>query len=119
VVSFISDQAPAKYLIESFDKMRPDPTLSDSEGDSARDNLYEQARTIVLDTKNASTTYLQRKLKIGYARAASLMDELEEKGVIGPQEGAKPRRILISDANAPILPNKKLMAYEQDQELFE
>src|SRR3990172_9653604 len=119
VVSFISDQAPAKYLIESFDKMRPDPMLSDSEGDSARDNLYEQARTIVLDTKNASTTYLQRKLKIGYARAASLMDELEEKGVIGPQEGAKPRRILISDANAPILPNKKLMAYEQDQELFE
>ena len=57
--------------------------------------MYDQARSIVTETNNASTTFLQRKLKIGYARAASLMDELEQKGVIGPQEGSKPRRILI------------------------
>ncbi|HEV7737040.1 MAG TPA: DNA translocase FtsK, partial [Chlamydiales bacterium] len=45
-------------------------------------------------SKSASTTYLQRKLKIGYARAASLMDELETNGIISSQEGAKPRRVL-------------------------
>jgi S-DNA-T family DNA segregation ATPase FtsK/SpoIIIE len=44
--------------------------------------------------RTASTTFLQRKLKIGYARAASLIDELEQNGVIGPAEGSKPRRIL-------------------------
>ena len=57
--------------------------------------LYDQALSLVVETRTASTTYLQRKLKIGYARAASLMDELEVKGVISPQEGAKPRRILV------------------------
>ena len=93
VISFICDQAPTNYLIESFDKMKHDDALSDD--DEPRDSMYDQAKSIVIETKNASTTFLQRKLKIGYARAASLMDELEQKGVIGPQEGSKPRRILI------------------------
>lgn len=93
VIAFISDQAPTNYLIESFDKMRKEDSLG--ELDEPRDSMYEQAKSIVVETKNASTTFLQRKLKIGYARAASLMDELEMKGVIGPQEGSKPRRILV------------------------
>jgi S-DNA-T family DNA segregation ATPase FtsK/SpoIIIE len=96
VIKFVCDQAPASYLIESFDKMRKEDALS--EEDEPRDSLYEMAKTVVVDTKNASTTFLQRKLKIGYARAASLMDELEQKGVIGPQEGSKPRRILIESS---------------------
>ncbi len=60
------------------------------------DALYDQALDVVLASKSASTTYLQRKLKIGYARAASLMDELEENGVVGPQDGARPRKVLRS-----------------------
>ncbi|MBI2809630.1 MAG: DNA translocase FtsK, partial [Candidatus Melainabacteria bacterium] len=97
VVSFICDQAPPNYLIESFDKMRIDESggSESSSEDNPRDTLYDQARTLVVETGTASTTYLQRKLKIGYARAASLMDELETKGVISAQEGAKPRRILV------------------------
>ncbi len=100
IVSFISDQAPANYLISSFDHMKKeDLGLSDlGEDDNPKDTLYEEALAIVLETRTASTTYLQRKLKIGYARAASLMDELEQNGIIGPQEGSKPRRIL-SDEN--------------------
>ncbi|NDD58295.1 MAG: DNA translocase FtsK [Chlamydiae bacterium] len=93
VISFICDQAPTNYMIQSFDMMKKEDAFF--EQDEPRDSMYEQAKTIVVDTKNASTTFLQRKLKIGYARAASLMDELEQKGVIGPQEGSKPRRILI------------------------
>ena len=92
VVSFLCNQSPPKYLIPSFDRMPREELQTSDEG---KDSLYDEARSIVLDTGTASTTFLQRKLKIGYARAASLMDELEQKGVIGPQEGAKPRRILI------------------------
>ena len=92
IIAFITDQAPANYLIPSFDQMRKEDSGEEGE-DSSRDTLYEQARSIVLETQTASTTFLQRKLKIGYARAASLMDELETRGVIGPQEGSKPRQI--------------------------
>ncbi len=117
VVSFICQQAPPNYLIESFDKMRFDDSSSPSEEEGPRDTLYDQALSIVVDTKTASTTYLQRKLKIGYARAASLMDELENKGVIGPQEGAKPRRVLMDSKNSTAS-SKQGDPYEE-QELFE
>ncbi len=58
------------------------------------DELYEDARVIVEEAGRASTSYLQRRLRVGYARAARLMDMLEERGVIGPADGAKPRTIL-------------------------
>jgi S-DNA-T family DNA segregation ATPase FtsK/SpoIIIE len=120
VVSFICDQAPPHYLIESFDKMRyEDPNPQDSIDDSSKDSLYEQAFAIVRDTRTASTTYLQRKLKIGYARAASLMDELEAKGVISAQEGAKPRRILIDGGKASLPTGKKEYIDDGAQDLFE
>ncbi len=94
-VQFICNQAPPNYLIPSFDSMRKEDLamVGDEEGTS-RDSLFEQAKMLVIETNTASTTFLQRKLKIGYARAASLMDELESHGIIGPQEGAKPRRVL-------------------------
>ena len=58
------------------------------------DELYEEARMIVIEAGKASTSYLQRRLKVGYARAARLMDMLEERSVIGPGDGAKPREVL-------------------------
>ena len=58
------------------------------------DELYEEARLCVIEAGKASTSYLQRKLKLGYARAARLMDKLEERGIIGPGDGAKPREVL-------------------------
>ncbi len=59
------------------------------------DDLYEDAKQTVMEAGKASTSYLQRKLGIGYARAARLIDILEERGVIGPGSGAKPREVLI------------------------
>jgi len=58
------------------------------------DDLYEEAREAVISAGKASTSYLQRKLRIGYSRAARLMDILEEKSVIGPADGSKPRTVL-------------------------
>ncbi len=57
------------------------------------DDLYEDAKEAVIEAGKASTSYLQRKLRIGYSRSARLMDMLEEKGVIGPADGSKPREV--------------------------
>ncbi len=94
VVTFSCSQSPPNYLIPSFDSFKSLELGLEKEDAKGNDPLYDQALTTVLSSKNASTTFLQRKLKIGYARAASLMDELEANGIIGPQEGAKPRRVL-------------------------
>lgn len=93
VIRAISDQVGPNYLIKSFDNIQSEDLISKEE--ASLDTLYGQAQLIVQETGTASTTFLQRKLKIGYARAASLMDQLESSGIIGPQEGAKPRKVLV------------------------
>jgi len=65
-----------------------------SNGDND-DELVERAIQVISQTRKASATLLQRKLGVGFARAARIMDILEEKGIIGPQDGAKPRDIFI------------------------
>lgn len=65
--------------------------------DGDDDDLYDEARSIVTEAGKASTSYLQRRLRIGYSRAARLMDLLEERGIIGPADGSKPREILESN----------------------
>lgn len=103
VVNAICEQAPPNYLIDSFDSSSnscSDLSLFDDNSRSSSkeglDPLYDQALDIVIKTGSISTTFLQRKLKIGYARAASIMDQLEEQGLITPPDGAKPRKLLIS-----------------------
>jgi S-DNA-T family DNA segregation ATPase FtsK/SpoIIIE len=73
------------------------------EDDSDRDDMFEEAKALVIAEKKASTSYIQRRLKIGYSRAARILDELEEAGVVGPGNGAKPRDILMdgSETSAP------------------
>lgn len=69
-------------------------TDSIDSGDSGDDDLYEDARMTVIEAGKASTSFLQRKLGVGYARAAKLIDMLEERGVVGAGNGAKPRDVL-------------------------
>jgi len=71
--------------------------LSLSDLEEGEDPLYEEAKRIVIEAKKASASLLQRKLRIGYARAARLLDMLEERRVIGPPDGAKPREVLINN----------------------
>ena len=61
------------------------------------DDMYEGAREAVIHSGMASTSFIQRKLGIGYSRAAHLMDMLEEKGVIGPANGSKPREVIMAE----------------------
>ena len=82
--------------------------------DDIDDNLYEDARVTVEEAGRASTSYLQRKLKIGYSRAARLMDVLEERGVIGPADGSKPREVLTRHGT----PVENSTSDETDENLF-
>lgn len=100
VVSFIAKNAEGK-LPDNIDFDAPtsranDPVFAALGGDDedADDELYPEAKKTVVEAGKASTSYLQRKLGIGYARAAKLMDILEEKGVIGPADGSKPRSVI-------------------------
>ena len=97
IIKHINDQAPPNYLIKSFDSLSREEIMGESDPsapDKPQDELYDKALKLVLSTGTASTSFLQRKLGLGYARAAKLMDELEHRGVIGPQEGARPRQVL-------------------------
>lgn len=98
IIAYACEQAPARYVIKDFSDFSVEESGSTGAGKAGAaensDPLFAQARSLVIDTGAASTTFLQRKLKIGYARAASLMDQLEEAGVVGPADGAKPRKVL-------------------------
>ena len=96
VTDFVKKQAPALYdeTILSFR-----PGLKEGIGAGAEggdDDLYNEARELVIQAGKASASLLQRRLKVGYARAARLLDLLEAEGVIGPADGAKPRDVLVA-----------------------
>ncbi|MEK7534961.1 MAG: DNA translocase FtsK 4TM domain-containing protein [Patescibacteria group bacterium] len=99
VTDFLKKQAPAVYD-ESITTYRP--TLKDAihggggAHDGSEDDLYNEARELVIQAGKASASLMQRRLKVGYARAARLLDLLEAEGVIGPADGAKPRDVLVS-----------------------
>ena len=103
VVSYIK-----KYNSEDYDesviqeverlavKEKGKASGTSSEDDSASDDMFEAAVEVVLDAGQASTSMLQRRLRLGYARAARIMDEMEQAGIISEQEGSKPRRVIIT-----------------------
>jgi S-DNA-T family DNA segregation ATPase FtsK/SpoIIIE len=63
--------------------------------EAQQDEMLEEAIELVVETGRASTTYLQRRLGIGYPRASRLMDQLEEEGIVGPADGSRPRDVLV------------------------
>ena len=96
----ISEEITLTSASISADKSIFESSLEDENSDED-DEMYEEARICVIEAGKASTSYLQRKLKLGYARAARLMDRLEERGVIGPGDGAKPREVLEKITHDP------------------
>ena len=105
VLNFIKQSATVQYdeaMIEAMERhaiqdgKKGGSGSADSDEDSGSDPMLKQAVEVVIDAGQASTSLLQRRCKLGYARAARIMDEMEEKGIIGPYEGAKPRAVLIS-----------------------
>lgn len=103
-VKFIKESAQSEYdetIMQAVEQIAASNTQTSagSDDESAADgdaDLIEKAIEVVVNAGQASTSNLQRRLKLGYARAARIMDELEEMGIIGPYEGAKPRRVLLT-----------------------
>lgn len=93
IVAFIKKQGEPVY--ESAIQEKMSKTAPASAGDEEDDDLINQATEIIRETHRASTSSLQRRLRIGYTRAARIMDILEERGVVGPPQGSEPREILI------------------------
>ena len=94
VVGFIKNQqGEIEYETEIMNEIDTEVSASSDENNDA---LLDEAIRIVLDNNQASTSLLQRRLRIGYNRAARIIEQLEEKGVISGKDGSKPRQILIS-----------------------
>ena len=107
VAGYVKDNYTAEYSQQVLDEIEkkaqqtgkkpasvsdPDPTDEELEGDE----MLPAAVDVILETGQASVSMLQRRLKLGYARAARIVDEMEEKGIVGPFQGSKPRAILIT-----------------------
>lgn len=138
VVKFIKTQGEEKQYDEEvmkeierqavIEKKPSSSSSSDDDGSDSGDEMIPKAIEVVVEAQMASTTLLQRKLKLGYARAARIIDELEQRQIVGPFEGSKPRKVLISkqqwmemnalaNASAPIEnPIEPEEDYNEDEE---
>lgn len=106
VIEFVKEQGSANYsdeIMASIEKAAEDKNSKSEESEEAGDagagdydELLPQAVDVIFDTKQASVSMLQRRLKLGYSRAARLVDQMEELGIVGPFEGSKPRQVLIT-----------------------
>lgn len=97
IVSYVKTQGEPDYLDEAIFEDEPEPDadpVSESEFENSDADLYEKAKQICFERKGASASYLQRRLSIGYNRAARLVEQMEEEGIVGPANGSKPREIL-------------------------
>ncbi len=91
VVEFITDQQGANYE----EKMMVTEDTTSTDHSEPEDELFGEAKELVIDMQTASVSLLQRRFRIGYNRAARLVDDLEAKGIVGPSEGSKPRKVLV------------------------
>ncbi len=101
VIDFVKSDTISEYddgIMDEIEKqaVQEKEKGNDGGGFDDQDKLMPQAIECVIEAGQASTSYLQRRLKVGYARAARLMDDMEAKGIIGPYEGSKPRKVLIT-----------------------
>ena len=98
LVSFLREQGKPVFDEELVRFTEEAPDFSE-ESDGDVDEMYDPAVAIVAETRNASISYVQRRLKIGYNRAARIIEQMEHDGMIGPQVGNRPREVFLRDPN--------------------
>jgi S-DNA-T family DNA segregation ATPase FtsK/SpoIIIE len=95
IVDFIGGHAKPRFEAELQKRLQKNAALADAEPSEEDEELVEQCIEVIRQSNRASVSVLQRRLRIGYTRAARIMDLLEERGIVGPNKGAEPREILI------------------------
>jgi S-DNA-T family DNA segregation ATPase FtsK/SpoIIIE len=96
IVDFIAKQAKPSYELEIHKQLsRPTSSLGDESGIDEDEEIIQDCIEVIRSEQKASVSLLQRRLRLGYGRAARIMDELENRGIVGPSNGAEPRDILI------------------------
>ena len=124
VVSFVKQSGEAHYSDEVMQKIEESLVEKDARGASqtaaevaeSTDPLFNDAVEVLLETGQASVSMLQRRLKLGYSRAARLIDQMEERGVVGPFEGSKPRQLLVSRASWEAYKNGGVSPAEEEED---
>ncbi|WP_334352245.1 DNA translocase FtsK [Companilactobacillus sp. HBUAS56257] len=96
VVNFVSNQQEAEYD-EDMIPTDVDEGSASGSGDKPNDEYWDDAVDLIVKQQSASVSMLQRRFQIGYNRAARMVDQMEEKGIVGPSEGSKPRKVLITE----------------------
>ena len=101
IVSFVKSNGEAKYsedILESIENSnKTDKELAEEDSvDDDTDPLLMEAIDVVVETGQASTSFIQRRFKVGYARAGRIIDQMEERGIISGYQGSKPREVLMS-----------------------
>jgi len=94
LLKHIKEQRKPDYDKKIINTLKKPPDKKDKSKE--KDELFEKAVELILSTGQASASYLQRKLRLGYARAARIIDQMEQEGIVGPSRGSKPREILVS-----------------------
>ncbi len=128
IADFLKDQDAPSY--EDFEKTGGPSATVFGGGSAERDTLFEQARQMVIESGKASASFLQRRLRVGYARAARILDELEEADVVGPAVGSKAREVLMSPDDLDMVddsdgyedipvPSRPPRIIEQEEQSFE
>src|SRR5690606_17482892 len=121
VNDFLREQRPPQY----DDEVVSQPVVlngkggivADTKGNSdSDDDMFRDAVHVVLENRKASTSLLQRRLRIGYGRASRLIDEMEEQGIVSPADGSKPRDVLVSSMS-DVFANPSTEASEEDRAL--
>jgi S-DNA-T family DNA segregation ATPase FtsK/SpoIIIE len=95
LVEFVSAQSPPSLDTSMQDKLQSTGATDEEDVTEEDEELVEKCLEIIRQEKRASTSLLQRRLRLGYTRAARIVDILEQRGILGPGEGAKPREILV------------------------
>lgn len=104
IVNFIKAQEPeVQYATSILESPMQAGDGEGSDGEQSDDDLFAEAVRLVVNYQKGSSSFLQRKLKIGFNRAARLIEEMEEAGILGPAQGSKPREVLVTDAEATLV----------------
>jgi len=96
VVEFVKVQGDARYDDDIIEEINNDGATDEGEGGGDNDELLPQAIELVIDAGQASVSFIQRKFRVGYARAARIIDQMEARGIVSGYEGSKPRQVLIT-----------------------